>query len=1134
MIIKKLSRIIGFSFLGISLSFAGGDITITDRGRDVDFVVSQDETSVRSPGGLEKLFKFKTKSKNSSEVMARVRKKSKASGDSYDLVLYPEGKENVETARRIVRPQMLVFIKSGADVQALAKRMEATVQLVKTSKTMVLLNFTDSVAVLEQLAKVRDDRAVVSANPILARKVTKRAIPTDPRFRYTATNRKYQWHLYNTGQNGGTLGIDANVINAWDSYTGQGVTIGIIDDGLQVAHPDLIANANTDIDHNWNDGDPDDPTPPTAADSHGTAVGGVAAASWNNNEGGSGSAPEAELVGLRLIAGQIGDTVESEALGWETGIIDIYNNSWGPPDNGLFFDSGPLVKATLLDGCTTGRGGLGVIYLWAGGNGRLDDDNSNYDGYANSIHTISIGAVTDTGEQSPYSESGANLVVVAPSNGGGQGITTTEPFNIYTDNFGGTSSATPLASGVVALILEANPNLGWRDVQEILMRSARQIIAWDNDWIENAAFFHFNHKFGAGMVDAEAAVALAKTWVNLEPATQVNLVQNGINEAIPEGGATLTKTFDFTLEPNLRVEHVQVRINASHPNSRDLICTLVSPSNTESILSESSTRVLETDIPDWTFMSVRNWGEDSAGVWQVKVRDVRAGAAGTLDDIEIIIHGVDTPREVPPIVASPSQVGVVVDNPLTYTLVVQLLEDAELATALPPGLSYDADSMTISGVPTEIGVTQVLFNLTNEWGLTEFVLTIYVAPPPSDNIAGAIEQDGVSVTTSGSGGLWELELIDTSDGSDAIASSMGLPNYGEAHVRVPHDGGGVVLFNWKVSSEEGFDRLWFYPTGTGLQNWAGFISGETNWGTFATKLPKTARSLTWSYIKDRTGSSGDDRGFLDQVRFETVEDYAAKLTDYSGSDLEFDLDVQALWIPIDMINSPDGKALQASAIGNGQYSDLKTLLQGPGILKFQWMVSSERNDKLQFYIGGAPRGEISGNVGWQEMSYVVGDGPVGISWRYLKNASFSGGTLDSGLVDSISFTKTYTYDTWASGQFSDAEMLDPEISGEEADPNSNGINNLLEYAFGGNPKVIDGSLMLPGVVFDEDGYGFTFQKNVGYTDIEYIMEESTNLTDWATVDGALVSTEGSIETYRYELMPTAGDTERFLRVRVVK
>jgi len=223
--------------------------------------------------------------------------------------------------------------------------------------------------------------------------------------------------------------------------------------------------------------------------SHGTPVAGVAAASGNNNLGVTGVAPDAELAGLRLLAAervnpiQIADALYSSELNQE---IDIYNNSWKPPA----FWSDPEALSALETGVTAGRDGLGNIYVFGAGNDwRKKSENVNYNAFANSRYTIAVGAIDHKGRKSEYSQEGASLLVTAPSsnkkNGNNKvGITTTdlvgsEGYNVngsdldYTNDFGGTSSATPVVSGVVALMLEVNQDLTWRDVQHILVETAK-------------------------------------------------------------------------------------------------------------------------------------------------------------------------------------------------------------------------------------------------------------------------------------------------------------------------------------------------------------------------------------------------------------------------------------------------------------------------------------------------------------------------------------------------------------------------------------------------------------------------------------------------------------------------------------
>ncbi|MBC7240323.1 MAG: S8 family serine peptidase, partial [Chloroflexi bacterium] len=180
----------------------------------------------------------------------------------------------------------------------------------------------------------------------------------------------------------------------------------------------------------------------------------------------------------------------------------------------------------LQQGATTGRNGLGTIYVWAAGNGGAGGDNSNYDGYANSRFTLAVGSLDANGRQAWYSEPGANLFVSAYADG----ITTTDitgdnGYNVtgnadgdplvntdYTSIFAGTSAAAPVVSGVIALMLQANPNLSYRDIEYILAQTARQVDPTDPDWTVNAAGYHINHKYGFGAIDAAAAVQAAKNW----------------------------------------------------------------------------------------------------------------------------------------------------------------------------------------------------------------------------------------------------------------------------------------------------------------------------------------------------------------------------------------------------------------------------------------------------------------------------------------------------------------------------------------------------------------------------------------------------------------------------------------------
>ena len=602
------------------------------------------------------------------------------------LVLYTRGASRSEAMRRILSDQVLAEVADASGVKALAAIAgEANIKPMTSAPGFVLVtNDTLPGAALLTLADVSKSNGVIDASVQLGVRMQNKYVPNDPLF-------AKQWHLRNTGQSFSTPGIDAHVTTVWDTYKGSGVTIGIVDDGLQFTHPDLAANyvASLSYDFYDRDGDPspriieDDPDTvydDAAGDYHGTAVAGVAAAVAGNSIGVSGAAPQAKLAGLRLTSGESLPSDEADAEGWKNDLIQIKNNSWGPPD-GYPWVLGILpsvVRAAYQDATTFGRGGLGTIITVAAGNGRDRDDQSNKDGYANSIYTFAIGAVAGNGTQSYYSESGANLITCAPSSGGAGIYTTdlvgTDGYNShedaspitqrdYTDEFGGTSSATPLASGVIALMLQANPQLGWRDVKEILLRSGKKLSPTDTDWVSRTGgqpslpVIKHNHRFGGGMVDAGAAVALALNWTPLGPMTSVTHSFSG-TQTIPDKNTTgTTVSLDFGSDAPLRVEQVEVTVTMPHSYRGDVNIYLVSPSGVVSQLALYSVDdggeedySLDNPLPadqrgyfGWTFSSMRHWGESSKGTWKVVFKDLRFRDIGQVTGVTVRLHGVDAP-----------------------------------------------------------------------------------------------------------------------------------------------------------------------------------------------------------------------------------------------------------------------------------------------------------------------------------------------------------------------------------------------------------------------------------------------------------------------------------------------------------
>ncbi len=568
------------------------------------------------------------------------------------LVLYEHGRPRTVWTRRIAHPAAVVRLLPGIVPEILAANVGArSVRPGPVGRDYFIFEFDSAFEALTASGVLAAREDTLLAYPLTGRLYKKMTPPVnDPYF-------PLQWHLLNTGQNGAKPGVDVNVTNAWAlGYWGSGVTIGIVDDGLQATHEDLAVN--TALGRNWNGapGGTNDPRPDLESDFHGTAVAGCAAAIADNATGVAGVAPQAALVGMRLVAGQPTEEDIAEAMLHANSQIQVKNNSWGYEPGGLGHP-GAMPLAAFLEGATSGRDGRGTIYVFASGNGRTQQDDANYNALNTSPYTLVVGGVAPDGGPTTYATPGACVVVSAPTRKGvskdSLGIVTTDlvgnnGYNgastigdlddkSYTRHFSGTSASASLVSGTVALMLEANPELGWRDVQEILVRSARKNDPDDSDWIVNAAGLHFNHKYGAGLIDASAAVSMAETWTNLSAAVSHTIVTN-LSLAIPDNDPDgVTVHFDL-VGANMIVEHVELAASITHTWRGDLGIRLISPEGTESVLAER--RIDPGDDYDaWPFMTVRKWGEQAQGRWHVHVADLAALDVGEITRLELTVRG---------------------------------------------------------------------------------------------------------------------------------------------------------------------------------------------------------------------------------------------------------------------------------------------------------------------------------------------------------------------------------------------------------------------------------------------------------------------------------------------------------------
>ena len=850
---------------------AGSSFSIRDGGVKRTFEVAPDELGSIGADGRGAVEKAVPRA--SAEALR------KAARVGRDFILYESGRAHTPFTRRWLTRRVLAKLADGADANTVAASVGAVaVERPDYARGLAIFDAPAGAGnALALAAALRAQPGVESAEPLLARQAKKRFTPDDPFFSDDAANAGYQWHLRNTGGRGGVAGVDLNVTAAWDNFRGAGVRIGILDDGLDLLHPDLLPNVDTVNDRDFNDND-NDPSP-ASGDIHGTAVAGLAAARGNNAGGVSGAAPEATLVALRLLGGPQSDVTEAAAFAWKNDVIEIKSNSWGPDDDGSTIEGpGVLANAAIQNGIATGRAGKGTLFFWAAGNGGVVD-NANFDGYANSIYTSAVGVVTDAGTQAPYSESGANLLGVVPSDGGAQMLTTTDvqsaggyndgftPGNFtdgnYTNDFGGTSAAAPLASGVAALVVQANPNLGWRDVQEILIRSATKIDAADAGWVNNGAAIHFNHKYGAGLLNASAAVALAPGWTNLGALTTLRKL-DVIPTAIPDAPSLgLMKTFTFGAAENLRVEHATLTVDLAHAARGSLEIDLTSPSGTVSRLATQ--RVLDTAANlTWTFSSVRHWGESASGTWTVTVRDQAVGTTGTLNTVALSLFGSSPTSTSAPALTSATTASGNAGSPFSYQITATNAPNSYGAIGLPAGLSVNALTGFISGTVATAGAYPFTVSATNAFGTGTRNVTLTLATNLVANLADALDQPALA---------WNLDLSSpwtrvagaaptTHDGTDAARSAT-IADNGSTGFSLIAAGAQVIRFWWKVSSEAGFDFLHFDLDGTEQAA----ISGTVDWQQRGFIIPAGSHLLRWSYDKDVSTSAGSDVGWVDQVTF---------------------------------------------------------------------------------------------------------------------------------------------------------------------------------------------------------------------------------------------------------------------------
>eukprot|EP01130_Rhizamoeba_saxonica_P000098 TRINITY_DN10116_c0_g1_i1.p1 TRINITY_DN10116_c0_g1~~TRINITY_DN10116_c0_g1_i1.p1 ORF type:complete len:626 (-),score=151.30 TRINITY_DN10116_c0_g1_i1:56-1933(-) len=503
---------------------------------------------------------------------------------------------------------------------------------------------------LEGVVGLKRDNSEVNINwyetQIKRKREKREVLVKDPRF-------IYQWHLHNTSS---VKNAHINSENAWNlGYMGEGIVIGIVDDGIQTTHPDLVDNILLEASYNFNEDIPSpDPTHMKGSygDWHGTASAGVAAARDDGSYCGVGVAPRASLAGLAILQNNVDvdDATEAKALSYKNDIIDIYSNSWGPiqPGHSGHKNEGPgkLAFEAMEKSINEGRKGLGNIYVWASGNDGNYGDNCNYDGYANLRYTILVGASDAKGRKAYYSEPCTALFMVTPGgNPSNYYIETTDLMgtdgvgNSDCSHFAGTSASCPMGAGVVALVLEANSNLSWLEVQYVLVDSMWQLDASDSSWQKNGGGNWVSPKYGFGIPDSAIAVEVAKNFNRSIDEITETFTMDGAQKAKSLGHSYIIES-EILVDFEMKIHHVEIILTTTHQYIDKMTIELISPYGTKSVLATPHSDKL-SKWDNWMFMSNMHWGEDSYGTWKIKISDTEEQPSAELSECTLNFYGIE-------------------------------------------------------------------------------------------------------------------------------------------------------------------------------------------------------------------------------------------------------------------------------------------------------------------------------------------------------------------------------------------------------------------------------------------------------------------------------------------------------------
>ena len=490
---------------------------------------------------------------------------------------------------------------------------------------------------------------------------------------------KYQWYIQslgkivaNTANVATVIGNDLGILDVYHKIlgnnNGHNSIVQVVDMGVELKHEDLHIDLNDSLNAITHTNDPTPTSEVSKSDpasaieiGHGTAVSGIIGAKTNNGVGIRGIVPRCDIAGSNWLEDQSLGELEKV---WYSEVTDpaigVSNNSWG-----AYYLKDDSFERIMALGTRQLRNGKGRIYVFAAGNFREDFGNANLSYLTNNPYAFTVAALNAQDKYASYSSPGSNILVSAyggehyytgPTimttslsgdsyyknelNGEKGTITVDEDTKRnYTYAMNGTSSAAPMVSGSIALVLDACPALSWRDMRWLIARTAKKVDPSDPSWIINGAGLHYSIDYGFGKINPNGMIEMCRSsyFEPLKAMKKASVEMNNLSVDIPDNNTTITRTINFSQE--LSIEWVGLTIDTNHPFSGDLEISLISPMGTKMSIVTPNDVKFAGYKNGFRFGSVGFIDENSQGVWKVEITDRLKGDEGILKSIRLEVFG---------------------------------------------------------------------------------------------------------------------------------------------------------------------------------------------------------------------------------------------------------------------------------------------------------------------------------------------------------------------------------------------------------------------------------------------------------------------------------------------------------------